>query len=138
MRRLAVLVAAGLLAASCGGDSDGASVTGTVIASPQAPPVRELPAGATLIVTLQDVSLADAPAAVIATQTIDLTGAQFPVAYELAYSLGDIADSNTYSVAARVEAGGDLLLVSDTMTPVITRGAPTSGVVVSLVYLADN
>ena len=146
MRLLAVAVAATLLVVACGSDDNGDSpssdtdtfVTGDVIAPPEAPPVSELPANAILTVTLQDVSVADAPAMVLATQTIELAGEQFPIPYELAYSLGDIVATHTYSVASRVEAGGDQLMISDTMTPVITRDAPTSGVDMSLVYIASN
>ena len=87
-------------------------------------------------VSLQDVSRADAPATVLSTQTIELT--EFPIAFELPYDLGDIVDNHAYTVAARVEAGSELLMISDTSTPVITRGAPTSDVTVALVYIAAS
>ncbi|HYN35311.1 MAG TPA: YbaY family lipoprotein [Ilumatobacteraceae bacterium] len=138
MKVLVTIVAAALLVAACGSDSAGTDtyVTGTVTAPPDAPPNSELPPTAVLNVTLQDVSRADAPATVLSTQTIELT--EFPIAFELPYDLGDIVDNHTYTVAARVQAGGDLLMISDTATPVITRGAPTSDVTVALVYIAAN
>jgi putative lipoprotein len=113
------------------------AVTGNVTVSTEAP-LPELPAGATLSVTLQDVSVADAPAMVLSSQTIELTDQEFPIPFELPYDLGSIVENHTYSVAARVEAGGDLLMISDTMTPVITNGAPTSDVEVVLVSIAAN
>ena len=123
---------------ACGGDSDSPTVTGTVIAPPEAPPADQLPADAVLTVTLEDISRADAPSTVVSVQEIELAGETFPVPFELAYDLGDIAETNTYRVAARVTSSGDLLMISDTIVPVITRDAPTTGVEVSLVSIADN
>jgi uncharacterized lipoprotein YbaY len=140
MRTLvAAAAAAALVLAACGGD-DAASptVAGTVVAPPEAPPIDQLPVNAVLTVTLEDVSRADAPATVLSEQDIELDGETFPVAFELPYQLGDIADANTYRVAARVTSSGDLLMISDTVIPVITRGAPTADVEVPLVYIADN
>ncbi|MGA7757161.1 MAG: YbaY family lipoprotein [Ilumatobacteraceae bacterium] len=138
MKLFVALAVAATVFAACSSDDTAADtmVTGSVMAPPEAPPVAELPPSAVLTVSLQDVSIADAPATVLSTQTFELT--EFPIAFELAYDLGDIVDNHTYAVAARVDAGGDLLMISDTIAPVITRGAPTSGVDVALVYVADN
>ena len=134
-----VAVAVFVLAlAACGGDSDSPTVTGTVTAPLEAPPADRLPANALLTVTLEDVSRADAPSTVVSVQEIELAGATFPVPFQLPYDLGDIAETNTYRVAARVTSSGDLLMISDTIVPVITRDAPTTGVEVSLVSIADN
>ncbi len=134
-----VVVAVFVLAlGACGGDSDSPTVTGTVMAPPEAPPADQLPANALLTVTLEDVSRADAPSTVVSVQEIELAGETFPVPFELPYDLGDIAETNTYRVAARVTSSGDLLMISDTIVPVITGDAPTTGVEVSLVYIADN
>lgn len=157
MKLLIAVVASAMVLGACASDGDtgndgtsvgrtepvatsttDTSVSGTVTVTPEAPPVSELPAGATLSVTLQDVSVADAPAMVLSSQTIELTDQDFPIPFELPYELGSIVDNHTYSVAARVQAGGDLLMINDTMTPVITNGAPTSGVEVALVYIAGN
>lgn len=134
-------VVAALALGACSGSADEAAlpaVTGTVVAPPETPPVDQLPAGAVLTVALEDISRADAPSVVLATQQIQMQGQRFPVPFELGYDLGSIQESNTYRVAARVTSGGDLLMISDTIIPVITQGAPTSGVAVALIYIADN
>jgi putative lipoprotein len=127
--------------AACGSDDDGGSgstVTGTVGVPADAPPVSELPDGATLTVSLQDTSIADAAATDLATQTIELAGEEFPIEFEIEYDADEIDDALTYSLQARVEAGGDLLMINDTFTPVITNGAPTSDVEVALIVVAAN
>ena len=138
MKSLVVIAVAALVVAACGGESESPAVTGIVVAPSEAPPVDQLPVNAMLTVTLEDISRADAPSTVLTSREIALADETFPVTFELPYDLGDIADRSTYQVSARVTSGGDLLMISDTITPVITRGAPTSGVEVSLVYLADN
>lgn len=87
-----------------------------------------LPTTAVIEVTLQDISLADAPAKVISTQKIEAGGKQPPFAYELAYDPAQIDPKNTYSVSARITAGNQLLFISDTTYPVLTRGAPLTDV----------
>jgi putative lipoprotein len=143
MKPLVSFAVGALLLGACGGDddagNDGTAVTGNVTLAADAPDVTFVPSSAaTLSVTLQDVSVADAPAMVLSSQTIELTDQEFPIPFDLPYELGSIVENHTYSVAARVEAGGDLLMISDTMTPVITNGAPTSGVDVTLVSIAAN
>lgn len=139
MKPLIALAVAALALGACSSDDDESpSVTGTVTAPVEASDSPELPADAIVTVTLQDVSVADAPAVVLSSQVMELSDTGFPVAFELPYELGDIAETNTYSVAARVEAGGDLVMISDTIVPVITDGAPTSGVEIALVTVATN
>lgn len=133
-----LIAVAVLMLSACGVDSDSPTVTGTVVAPPQAPSIDRLPTNAVLTVTLEDVSRADAPSTILSMQEIDLADVSFPVAFELPYDLGDIADRNTYRVAARVASAGDLLMISDTVIPVITNGAPTSGVEVPMIYIANN
>jgi putative lipoprotein len=138
VKPLIALAVAALVLGACSSDDDSASVTGTVAAPVDAPGSSELPADAVLTVVLQNISRADAPAVVLSSEVIELSGTEFPVAFELPYELGEIAENNTYSVAGRVEAGGDLLMISDTVVPVITGGAPTSGVEIALVTIATN
>ena len=95
-----------------------AAVTGSVTYGDGA----ALPAGATLTVTLQDVSRADASAVLMARQVI-LNPGPPPVSFRLDYRQGDIDPRNTYSVSARVEsAEGKLLFTNDTVYMVLTLG----------------
>jgi putative lipoprotein len=87
-----------------------------------------LPPTAVIEVTLQDVSLADAPAKVISTQRIEAGGKQPPFPYELSYDPAQIDPRLIYSVSARITDGSELLFISDTMIPVLTRGAPLTDV----------
>ena len=85
-----------------------------------------LPPTTKVIVRLQDVSLADAPAKLIAEQVID--GARAPPAkFSLAYDPAQITPGARISVSARVEVDGQLRFTSDTHIPVI-NGGPTEGV----------
>jgi len=106
------LTAAGVLA----GDMD--TVTGSAV-------YRErmlLPSGAIFEATLAEVSRVDAPAGVIATQTV-YSPRTSPIRFSLRYDPAGIDPRHTYSVHARITAGGKLLFVTDRAYPVITRGA---------------
>ena len=129
-----LIVSTILLAAACQGDptpsnatceapserDPTASVTGSVS-------YRErlaLTPGATLVVELRDVSYADAPAPLIARQTISGPG-QVPIKFEVSYNRQDINPRNTYGLSARiVESDGRLAFTNDTAYDVITRGNP--------------
>ena len=87
-----------------------------------------LPASAVVEVQLQDVSLADAPATVISTQTIETQGKQAPFPYRLPYDVTQIQANHTYSVRATIKDAGKLLFTSTQAYPVITNGAPTHDV----------
>jgi putative lipoprotein len=80
---------------------------------------------AVVTVRLEDVSLADAPSVLIAEQVIRTEGRQVPFEFALAYDASRILPSHTYAVQVRIEDGGKLLFISDTMNPVITRDAPS-------------
>jgi putative lipoprotein len=95
-----------------------------------------LPPTAVIEVTLQDISLADAPATVISTQQIEAGGQQPPFAYELTYDPAQIDPKNTYSVSARITEGDELLFISDTVYPVLTRGAPMTGVDINVLAMS--
>jgi len=97
------------------------SVTGTVS-------YRErimLSQGAMVNVQLLDVSRADMPATLLAEQTIEQPG-QVPVAFELLYNPGIIDERMSYAVQARIFEGSELRFTTDTVFPVLTRGAGTS------------
>lgn len=74
-----------------------------------------LPPDAVLIVTIQDVSLADAPASVIARVRLPTNGRQVPLPYAVEYDASRILAGRRYTVSGRVEDGtGRLLWITDT------------------------
>ena len=80
---------------------------------------------ATVIVELRDVSLADAAAPLIASQTIRDPG-QVPIEFRVPYNRDDVDSRNTYGITARIlGADGRLAFINDTAHDVITRGNPT-------------
>lgn len=93
-------------------------VTGTVTYRER----MALPPDAVFQIQLQDVSLADAPARVIATQRIEQPG-QVPIAFSLAYDPAGIDPVNRYALGARIESDGRLMFINDTHTPVLTHGS---------------
>ena len=103
------------------GRAPNAAVSGTVT-------YREriaLTPGASLVVELRDVSLADAAAPLIARQTIANPG-QVPINFKVAYSRDDIDSRHTYAIQARIiESDGRLAFINDTAYDVITRGNPS-------------
>lgn len=81
-----------------------------------------LPPDATLEVTLQDISRADAPADVIATFRATDLGAP-PFAFELEYDPAAIDERMTYGVRATIRRAGKLMMTTTQVYPVLTRGA---------------
>jgi len=73
-------------------------------------------------ITLEDVSRQDAPAEVLAFQRITNPG-QVPIRYELPFEPDEIDPRLAYAVRARISDRGRLMFISDTQTPVLTRGA---------------
>ena len=103
------------------GREPNASVSGSVTFREQLTLTPE----AKLIVDLRDVSYADAPAPLIARQTISGPG-QVPIKFKVEYSREDISSRNVYSVSARiVESDGRLAFINDTAHEVITGGNPS-------------
>jgi uncharacterized lipoprotein YbaY/heat shock protein HslJ len=77
---------------------------------------------AELEVTLEDVSRQDVAATILARQVIADPG-QVPIRFELQYRPSDIDERMSYALRAKIHDRGRLLFVSDTHTPVLTRGA---------------
>lgn len=92
-----------------------------------------LPDNAVVTVYLQDVSLADAPATVIAKQNFITNGMQVPLEFNLAYDSSKIKASHSYSVSARIEVDGKLRFITDTHYGVITDTNATKQVQMMLV-----
>jgi len=114
--------------AACQGEDTGAayvyerlpSVTGTVMF---AVPPGGFPAGTVLEIQLQDVSISDAPAQVVAENVI-FKPESSPVEFELQFDPDNIQPTHAYAVRATIRQNARLLWVSDTAFPVLTRGAP--------------
>jgi putative lipoprotein len=118
------------LLAGCAGASSAppsgpssAAVTGQVV-------WRErimLPPQTKVIVRLQDVSLADAPARILSEAVIPAQTP--PVAFSLGYDPATISPTARIAISARVEVDGQLRFISDTHIAVI-NGGPTKDVTV--------
>jgi putative lipoprotein len=70
-----------------------------------------LPPNAVLSVSLQDISLADAPAKVINEQRGPVKG-QVPLAFHLSYDPLKVEPNHRYSVSARIEVDGKLMFIT--------------------------
>ncbi len=103
-----------------GGDEQ-ASVTGTVSYLER----MALPTNAVIEVQLLDVSLADAPAKVVAEESINLGQRQVPVPFSLSFDPAKIEANRRYSVSAKITVDGKLWFISDRSYPVLTDGHPT-------------
>ncbi|MFN8452045.1 MAG: YbaY family lipoprotein [Anaerolineae bacterium] len=97
-----------------------------------------LPDDVVVRVQVQDVSIADAPTMIIGEQVIHPDGAQVPIPFVVSYPADAVVDSRSYSVSARITDGeGRLLFITDTKTPVITDGNPTSDIELVLVRVGS-
>lgn len=92
-----------------------------------------LPEDAAVTLVLEDVSLADAPAKVIAKHKFITNGKQVPLSFDLAYDSKKIIANHRYNVRARIEVNGRLRFISDTIVPVITDEASTHNVEIMVV-----
>jgi uncharacterized lipoprotein YbaY len=82
-----------------------------------------MPPNAALIVTLADVSRADAPAETVASRRIEEPG-NVPIDVELTYDPSIIDERLTYAVRATIEVDGEMWCTSTQAHHVLTRGAP--------------
>ena len=134
MRLARVLLAAilGLAAAGPAAASEG-QIAGIAGYSEQI----ALPPGAVLDVVLEDVTKADAPADQLGHTTIEDPGTP-PFPFEISYDPDLVKPGHAYSVRAQISVGRRLIFVSDTMNPVLTRGAPTEGVKVWMIKVGET
>ena len=78
-----------------------------------------LPPTAQIEIRLDDVSLADAPANNMATQSFASEGKQVPFAFTLTVDRADIDPRHSYAVSARItDADGKLMFITDTRNSV--------------------
>jgi len=97
-----------------------AMVTGTVTYRQRI----AMPPGVIVEVTLSDVSLADAPAVVLAREEIKPT-TQVPIPFTLKYDASQIDQTHSYAVSARILVEGKLWFTSTARYLVITHGNPS-------------
>ena len=116
-----ILIAALTLALAACGERN--TVTGTVTFDGD----QAIPEGAVMEVELRDVSLQDAAAPLIASQTIEDPG-RFPVDFAVPYEPGDIDPRATYGLQVSVYLHDRLIYINDTAFDVLTRGNPGRGV----------
>lgn len=88
--------------------------------------------GHTLVVTLEDVSRADAPSEIVAERTIDVEG-QVPIEFELPYDPAALEERHRYSLRARLlDPAGELAWTTDTAAPVLADGTQDAPVRLTL------
>lgn len=109
------------------------AVVGTVDFQDRSP----LPPQSVLVIDLQDTSRADIPSQVVSQQSIKLEGLQPPFKFTLPVEASKVNPSSQYVVRARITNGKDPILVSDTVYPVLTRGAGQTADL-TLVRVAPN
>ena len=83
-----------------------------------------LPAGAVLVIRVQDTSRADAPAFTLAEQRIELAGLQVPIPFKLTVDRDLLRKNARITVAARIQRGSTLLFINDTSYPALIDGQP--------------
>jgi putative lipoprotein len=84
-----------------------------------------MPSGAVFEAVIEDVSRADAPATTFASTRIMSPGNP-PIAFAIEYEPAKVLPDRRYVVRARILLGDQIMFVSDTAAPVLTRGSPTS------------
>ncbi len=110
--------------------AENATLRGTVLYRER----MALPINASIDVRLLDVSLQDVPSKVLAQQTIEAAGQSVPIPFELVYDPSQVRDGLSYAVRAEIRsADGSLLWTTDTVHPVLTRGAPDNDVEIRVV-----
>lgn len=123
-RHFAQIIPVLLLLAACAGTEKPMPATQAVVTGTAT--YRErlmLPPEAELTATLEDVSLADAPSVTLGEVRMKTDHAP-PYAFSIPYDPAKIQAQNVYAVRVQITLDGKLLMVSDTHTPVLTRGAP--------------
>jgi putative lipoprotein len=107
----------------------GAALTGTVT-------FRErvvLPSDATVVVRLEDVTLADSPAVVLTEQVFQVESRQLPIPFELRFDPGRIDPAHRYAIRATIWGrDGRMLFTTTSEHSVLTGGAPSAGVEIVL------
>ncbi len=131
-----LLLAAALLLAACGG------MAGDTTEAPEAAPAAgdgvlsgnviyldrsALDPAAVIVVNLIQTT-ADGAQTIIASQSINAEGRQVPIPFEITFDPTTIDQTQTYMVMGQILVNGTPVYVSQAGVPVITNGAPSTGV----------
>jgi len=132
MRNAPMILPAALVLAACATTPGPEMSTGMTIVNVTAT-YRErimLPPGHVLTVRIEDVSLADAPAKVLAESSAPLEGGP-PYAVTLGFPTAQIDAGHIYAARPEIrDAAGGLVFVTDTRHAILTHGAPASAEIV--------
>jgi putative lipoprotein len=93
-----------------------------------------MPPDAIVTVRVEDVSLADAPATVVAEQVIEPTH-EVPIPFSLTLDPAELDERHQYSMRAQITVDGELWWISDTVVPV-SATEPTTGLDIVLVRIS--
>ena len=104
------------------------AVTGSLVFASDA----ALPNGAQAEINLLDVTVKSGEPQVIASQKIDVSGKQTPVAFAVNYDTGKINTGHTYGIAAKIMQGQQLLFTTAEPTDVLTQGKPSINVQIKM------
>ena len=85
-----------------------------------------VPPEAVLTVRLEDVSIADASAAVLGEQVIEMQGRQVPIPFEIPYDTSRIDERHRYVVRATIHLDERMMFTSTEAHPVLTQGSPAT------------
>ncbi|WP_306152079.1 YbaY family lipoprotein [Roseovarius sp. MMSF_3281] len=96
-----------------------------------------LPVDAVVEVMLLDVSLADAPAKVVA-QTRFIPKGEVPVKYTLNYDTNGISDRHRYALRAKISVKDQMIFSTTSHHPVFTDGATSTNIIVKRVGTATS
>ncbi len=133
MRLAPMILPAALVMTACASAPSPEMSTGMTVVNVSAT-YRErimLPPGHVLTVRIEDVSLADAPAQVLAEASEPLEGRAPPYAVTLGVPTSQIDPRHSYAARAEIrDPSGRLVFVTDTRHAVLTNGAPGSADIV--------
>jgi putative lipoprotein len=100
------------------------TLTGTVTYLPRV----ALPENAVVQVQVQDVSLQDVVATVLAEQRIETNGQQVPVLFSLSYDETKLEPNHSYALSVRITVGDTLLFINTQQVRVLGEGYPSDNV----------
>ncbi len=127
MRKIGLIIFIILATIIIAGCTSTSTVTGIITYREKVELPKE---GVVVIIKVEDVSKADAPAVTIGEQIIENLGNQDSIPFEIEYNPNDIDERFTYTMRVRIEVDGKLWYTNTSRYAVITQGNPSSGIVV--------